>query len=207
MSRYFDLYGSDYENAIRHYKCNIKLAESCYTSLTILELSLRNALSRELEKMTGREDWYAVFSTTDGLNNLNKYIELAKNQISNRHETITPPKIVAELTLGFWVSLMNSEYERILWKYLRKAFPYLPKEQRQRRKVSSPLNSFRSFRNRIFHNESICWNLTHVENIHASMIETIGWINKDIPSWMKEFDRFPTVCNEIRKEMGWIQYE
>ena len=203
MSRYFDLYGTDDERAIQHYRCNIKLAEACYTSLSILEVSLRNALSRELETMTGREDWYAVFPTTPGLKNLNKYITQANTQIANRHEIATPSKIVAELTLGFWVSLLNSEYERILWKDLRRAFPYLPKAQRQRRTVSAPLNVFRTFRNRIFHNESICWNISHVENIHSLMIEVIGWINKDIPSWMKDFDRFQKVCSEIRQEMGW----
>lgn len=48
-------------------------------------------------------------------------------QIVGRHESITPAKIVAELTLGFWVSLLNSEYERLLWKDLRRAFPYMPK--------------------------------------------------------------------------------
>ena len=63
---------------------------------------------------------------------------------------------MAELTLGFWVSLLNTEYERTLWQALRRAFPYMPRRERQRRNVSAPLNTFRRFRNRIFHNESIC---------------------------------------------------
>ena len=50
------------------------------------------------------------------------YITQASKQIIGRHESITPSKIVVELTLGFWVSLLNSEYERLLWKDLRRAF-------------------------------------------------------------------------------------
>ena len=73
MERYDRLY-NDEKRAIAHYQCNIELAESFYPCLSILEVALRNALSRELETMTGREDWYAVFPTTPGLSNLNHYI-------------------------------------------------------------------------------------------------------------------------------------
>ena len=140
-------------------------------------VTLRNALCRELETMTGREDWYAVFPTTPGLTRLSK-------QMSGRHESITPSKIVAELTFGFWVSLLNSEYERLLWKDLRRAFPFMPKKDRQRKNVSAPLNTFRTFRNRVFHNESICWNL-------------------DRAGWLSQIDRFNTVCDNIRMAIGW----
>ena len=99
-----------------------------YPSLSVLEVTLRNALCRELIAMTGREDWYAIFPNTPGLIGLNKYITQASKQISGRHEQVTPPKIIAELTLGFWVSLLNSEYEKVLWKDLRRAFPYMPKK-------------------------------------------------------------------------------
>ena len=100
MERYFALYPNNEERAIKHYQANIKLAEAFYTSLSVLEVALRNALSRELETMTGREDWYAIFPNTPGLTNLNRYVTKATKQIVGRHETITPSKIIAELTLG-----------------------------------------------------------------------------------------------------------
>ncbi|MDE6409860.1 MAG: hypothetical protein K2K81_06420 [Muribaculaceae bacterium] len=202
MAKYFDKYPTDPARAMLHYKCNLELSESMYVSLSVLEVALRNAISRELRKMTGRDDWYAIFPTTPGLRPLNKYITLATHHISGRHETVTPSKIIAELTLGFWVSLLNSEYERVLWKDLRKAFPYMPKNIRQRKNVSAPLNRFRNFRNRIFHNEAICWNINHVRAIHTELIQILGWINKDLPLWIAQSDRFPEVCNEINKSLG-----
>ena len=120
MERYFKLYPDNEARAILHYRCNLELTEAFYTSISVFEVTLRNALCRELETMTGREDW--------GLTRLNYYITQASKQISGRHESITPSKIVAELTLGFWVSLLNSEYERLLWKDLRRAFPFMPQE-------------------------------------------------------------------------------
>lgn len=202
MERYFRLHG-DEKRAIAHYQSNIELAESFYPCVSILEVALRNAISRELETMTGREDWYAIFPTTPGLNNLNRYITQASKQIIGRHETVTPSKIVAELTLGFWVSLFNAEYELILWKPLRRAFPYLPKNLRQRKYVSAPLNSFRAFRNRVFHNESICWSMKRISEIHDQLYTIIGWINKDLPNWASSIDRVEDVQKVICQRMGW----
>lgn len=204
MERYFILYPNDESRAIKHYQSNIKLTEAFYTSLSVLEVALRNALSRELKTMTGRDDWYVIFANTPGLTNLNKYITQASKQIAGRHEQITTSKIIAELTLGFWVSLLNAEYERLLWKDLRRAFPYIPKKDRKRKNVSAPLNRFRAFRNRVFHNESICWNMKKVQEIHDELLLVLEWINKDLPEWLTEIDRFENVQEQIKIEMGWL---
>lgn len=204
MERYFILYPNDESRAVKHYQSNIKLTEAFYTSLSVLEVALRNALSRELKTMTGRDDWYVIFANTPGLTNLNKYITQATKQIAGRHEQITTSKIIAELTLGFWVSLLNAEYERLLWKDLRRAFPYIPKKDRKRKNVSAPLNRFRAFRNRVFHNESICWNMKKVQEIHDELLLVLEWINKDLPEWLTEIDRFENVQEQIKIEMGWL---
>lgn len=201
MERYFRLY-KDEKKAMIHYYCNIELAESFYSTLSVLEVSLRNAISRELERMCGREDWYEIFYSIEELSSLNYYIEQAKKHVSNRSEEIIPSKIIAELTLGFWVSLLNSEYERVLWKYLRKAFPCMPKKQRQRKNLSTPLNTIRRFRNRVFHNESICWNLEMVSSIHKSIKDVIGWINKDLPDWVKPIDHFEETKHKIQLKLS-----
>ncbi len=202
MKRYFEAH-SDEQKAILHYQCNIELAESFYTCIAVYEVALRNAINRELITWADREDWYSKFPTTTGVNSLNRYITQANKQISGRRELSTPSKIVAELTLGFWVSLLNSEYEKVLWKDLRRAFPYMPKDKRQRKNISAPLNKFRQFRNRVFHHEPICWNLDVIMEIHGEMITVMGWINKDLPSWIAPFDRVSDVVESIKNRMNW----
>lgn len=203
MEKYFSLYPDNEKKAITHYRCNLQLSEAMYVSLSVLEVTLRNALCRELKQMTRREDWYTVFPNTPGLSNLNRYITQAAKQISGRHEQITPSKLTAELTLGFWVSLLNSEYERILWKDLRRAFPFMSKTKRQRKYISAPLNRIRAFRNRVFHNESICWNINRVNEIHSEMIEVLGWMNQDVPEWLSNYDRFQYVTKDICSTLNW----
>ncbi len=204
MKRYFDAHDNQ-EKAILHYQFNIELTESFYTAISVYEVALRNAINKELISLMGREDWYSQFMKTPGLNNLHRYITQANKQISGRKELATPSKIVAELTLGFWVTLLNSEYEKILWKDLRRAFPYMPKNIRQRKYISAPLNKFRAFRNRVFHHEPICWNMAKILEIHNEMIVVMGWINKDIPSWIEPFDRVTSAVHKIENEMGWIK--
>jgi hypothetical protein len=177
MQRYFDAHKTDPAKAILHYQCNIELAEAFCSSIAVFEVALRNALNRELISLAGRNDWYVSLFAQPGLSELHKYITQANKQIANRKEIASPDKIVAELTLGFWVSLLNSKYEKLLWKDLRRAFPYMPKAERKRKNVSAPLNSFRAFRNRVFHHEPVCWNMKVVREIHSEMITVMTWIN------------------------------
>lgn len=46
MERYFIRYPNDEARAVLHYQCNLQLAEAFYTSLSVFEVTLRNALSR-----------------------------------------------------------------------------------------------------------------------------------------------------------------
>jgi len=201
LEKYFLRNGGDTEKALTHYRCNIELSEAFYPCISTFEVILRNSINRELSVLFGRDDWYVIFASTPGLTNLNKYISQAYKQIAGRNEYVSPSKMIAELTLGFWVSLFNVEYERILWKDLRRTFPNMPKTDRQRKKVAPPLNRFRAFRNRIFHNEPISWNLRKLEQIHTEIISVMGWINNDVNIWIASFDRFDTVFQKVRMEI------
>jgi len=74
LEKYFIRHG-DTIKAITHYRCNIELSEAFYPCISTFEIVLRNAISRELSVLFGREDWYTVFATTPGLTNLNEYIK------------------------------------------------------------------------------------------------------------------------------------
>ena len=200
MEKYFKRY-TDANKAIVHYQCNIELSEAFYPCINVFEILLRNGINRELTKSFGRGDWYVQFVSTPGLTDLNQYVTQANKQISGRKEYSSPSKIVAELTLGFWVSLFNVEYERSLWKDLRKVFPNMPKRERQRKKVAPPLNRFRTFRNRVFHHEPISWNIERIKQIHSEIFTVITWMNIDIATWFATFDRFDNVCKCVEKKL------
>ena len=207
MQPYFDRYPGNEAKAIRHYEQNIRLAESLEPSLSVFEVTLRNAVIRELERMTGTKEWYASFKSDPNLCSLYKYVSTASNHIKARGETVTADKINGELTMGFWVSLFNAEYEKYLWKDLRRAFPNLPKAQRQRKNISAPLNTIRALRNRVFHNESISWSLSKLNSLHSLIVQVISWMNPDLPLWMENVDRYDTVSRKVRIQWyGWLNF-
>lgn len=198
--KYFDLY-LDEERSLKHYYANLSISEAFYPVLSILEVALRNSLNRELCSMFQANDWYARFSTTPGLNGLNREITLAINHITKRGESVTSSKVIAELTLGFWVRLLNVEYEKILWKDLRRAFPFMPKSERKRHRLSAPLNKIRNFRNRVYHNEPIAWNFTYLEEMHREIQTTLGWLNEDLPTFSQPVDRVRQTIKQIQKDL------
>ncbi|MCX6272804.1 MAG: Abi family protein [Bacteroidetes bacterium] len=201
MQKYFQKYPLDEQKAILHYHSNIELSEAFYPVLSMFEVALRNSLNRELTDYFGTEDWYINLASVPGLINLRQEINTAKRHIANRNETITGSKVVAELTLGFWVRLLNSEYERVLWKPLRKAFPFLEKNLRQRHNVSAPVNKIRNFRNRIFHHEPVSWNLGELEKTHQEIIKVMGWLNNNLPTITDSIDRVSIVLSQIREKL------
>ena len=75
------LYDGDEAKVVAHYKANLALAESLYTSLSVFEVTLRNALSREMERMMGRKDWYAVFPSNPALKSLTGEVSTAIKHI------------------------------------------------------------------------------------------------------------------------------
>ncbi len=207
MRPYFDHYPGNEKKAIKHYENNIRLAESLEPSLSVFEVTLRNALICELERMTGCKEWFFSFQDHPALKSLYKYIATAKNHIAARSEIVTTDKINGELTMGFWVSLFNAEYEKVLWKSLRRAFPNLPKSQRQRKIVSAPLNAIRALRNRVFHNEAISWNLSTLASLHLLILEVISWMNPHLPVWVQRIDRFEKVVLKVKRQnCGWGRY-
>lgn len=201
MSKYYSRYGDNWEKAVRHYKFNIQLSESFYPLLTIYEVALRNSLNRELVEYFETTDWYLDIDSIAKLSKLKNNISIAQRHINKRHETVTSSKVIAELTMGFWVSLLNAEYERILWKPLRRSFPFLEKAKKQRNKVSAPLNKIRDFRNRVFHNEPIAWNLDKLQEMNDLIIKVLGWINNELPEFANELNRVPNIIDKARSKI------
>ena len=201
MSKYYIKHGDNCEKAVLHYKLNIQISEAFYSLLSVYEVALRNSLNRELTDYFNTTEWYVNISTISGLNNLKSNISLAQKHIAKRHEIVNGNKMVSELTMGFWVRLLNAEYERILWKPLRKAFPYIEKVNKQRNKISAPLNKIRDFRNRVFHHEPILWNIDKVQEMNDKIILVLGWINSNLPEFVNELNRVPEIIEQAKLKL------
>ena len=159
--------GGDDTRAMQLYQYNIELSESLYPPLSLLEITLRNAIHRELTNNFNTPEWYDTFAADPALAPLDNMIQAAKTRHTQERKSINPGNIVAALNFGFWTALFNHRYERSLWGKLRFAFPNMPRRQRTRANVSRPINRIRQrLRNRVYHYEPISWNINRTQRLY-----------------------------------------
>jgi hypothetical protein len=183
LSSYMALAANNLREAIRLYKRNTSLSEALYGLLQGLEVTLRNAMHQTLALGLGREDWYdsMIWQMVQ-----QDQIANAKEGLLKKAKPITPGRVVAELSLGFWVGLTGPKYSVNLWEqHLYKAFP---NAKLGRKQLNKRLESIRILRNRVAHHEPIL--SRDLENDVDRILETIGWISRDTERWVRQTNCF-----------------
>jgi len=183
--------GADDLSMVIQYLWNVELCESLYQSLGALEVAFRNSVHATLTACKGRPDWYDI--PTFLLPREAAQVVDAKNTIVRGHKSVTPGRIVAAVTFGFWVSLLSNAYSSI-WTssnqaLVKQAFPLAPVGMQYRGRVFKTMNDIRLLRNRVFHFESIADD-ADIVNKHDDIIDAIGWLNLAWQLSTQEFDRF-----------------
>lgn len=179
LQKYLHSTGGDLDTALSLYERNMRLASAFYVPLQCLEVCLRNKLHMELTQKYS-SDWY-----TNGKVELSRdtaiSISNAIHQIENSKSGMTAGAVIAELSFGFWVSILGRRYDATIWRSaLTKAFKDNGKNMK-RDPIHQRLNALRRFRNRVAHHEPIFdRDLTAV---HSELIEAIGWLCPRTADW------------------------
>ena len=201
LEPYLKHHSGNFEKAVQHYKANIEISESFYPMLSVLEIALRNNLDYQLKRRFDDDNW---FDNPEFIKIITRFqidrISDARNSILREKKSITTGRVISELSFGFWTSLLDSKFEKTLWKNIRLAFPNCPKVIRQRKTMSSKFNGIRKLRNRIFHHESVTWNISALTNYESEIVEGIDWLNKELLEWSKELFRFNDIIQK-RKDL------
>lgn len=173
-------------HSLLDYEENLLLSKKYYIPLSILEVSLRNAINGHFEKFYGA-GWLLNEASFLQRDHLFK-IQEAKRKIQLRNEHLTKDKLVAELSFGFWVNLFKSSYDRQMRiANLRQIFTNLPSKSTKlinRNELFQTINHIRNFRNRIFHHEKIVDKL-EFQNIKNEIDEILGYLHEDILAFTK----------------------
>lgn len=119
---------------------------------------------------------------------------------------MTPHRLIAGLSLGFWAGLFTRVYEigpdssymagtarkTALWpRHLRAVLPHMPRRLATRNNAYTTFKAVADLRNQAFHHRPI-WRLP-LNALHVSATEAIGWISPDLKELTGALDRFPQV--------------
>lgn len=171
---------------IKEYQENLLISKSMYIPLSILEVSIRNAVDSHFSNFYGN-GWLIKEASFLQRDAIRKIID-AKARLQKREEEITREKLVAELSFGFWTSLFQQPYDKNLrFVNLKQIFSNLPKEKDKiidRKYISSQLNLIRAFRNRIFHYEKVIGKEKYV-NIEDDILEVLRFLHVDLCEYVK----------------------
>ncbi|NIZ93396.1 hypothetical protein F1544_20635 [Kineosporiaceae bacterium B12] len=119
----------------------------------------------------GELPWYRHPQVPLSLNARRKVATAIKAATRDGREEL-PGRVVAELTFGFWWSLLADEYNRSLWQpCLREAFT-----QVRRQRLHSTVDELRQLRNRIAHHEPI-----HGRDLHHDYDQLLATAGRITP--------------------------
>lgn len=191
---YLSKTNDDFDKAYRLYKVNIELSEAIYPILSVLEVSLRNAVNETLKLHFNDSYWFKNSLPVEFL----PFVSEATQKLTAQRKTITEDRIIAELNFGFWNRLFNRHYTGLLWKPLRLIFQNTPKHLRQRDTIATALYRIRTLRNRIYHYEPIFGNLQGLENQYNEMLTFLTWLDNDLPKLFTDIDHFNDILKKAK---------
>lgn len=175
--------------ALALYERNQRLSEAFHRPLQSLEVCLRNYLNEQLVARFGT-NWVHTMSPPFRDSEIER-IDKAKADLRRERVPVTQGAVVAELTFGFWVTLLSAYYEPRLWT---PAFaPVFRSSGRKMRRqiVHNRMNELRIFRNRVAHYEPI-YHMNPAQ-VHADIISAIAWVCPESAAWAWEHSRVPYV--------------
>ncbi len=209
INRYLQTYQNDQKKAEQLYKANLHVSQAFHPTIGILEVVLRNQINTVLTNHFSDPDWiinqktgfmshssltyYDKLTKKSKTNDaLKRDVEKAEKRIKDSQCLLTSGKVIAESMLGFWTQLFEVHYYKILVGKPIQIFNHLPSGY-GRKEVVDLLTKIRLFRNRINHNEPICFksltvDFTETEFIHDAVFKLLFWIDTDLEQWVRDID-------------------
>ena len=132
-------------------------------------------------------------------------VQKAEKNISDRGVKVTAGRVIAEQTLGFWNSFYEVHHYMLLSGVPCTIFKKLPSGY-GRKQVNDVITQVRELRNRINHNEPICFvnkkcDFSYARKMYRLISEFLSWIDPEIMPSLKEVDKvLKTIDKEEQKQ-------
>ena len=224
VNRYYYAANSSKRKTISLYKQNLLIAQAIHPVIGIFEVVLRNSIDAALCKHFQDENW--IINQKDGFMSDSHLLfmgkqsqEFKRNDFLKREVIkaeqklklkylkipsiyVTPGNIIAEQSFSFWTNFFEAHHFKILKGKPIQIFRDLP-QGIGRKEIFQKLNSIRQFRNRINHNEPICFvdnkfSYSEIQAIHQSIYELLRYIDDRLIDFLESIDNTEETLNHLR---------
>lgn len=186
--------GAKLDGALELYVWNLAIAMAMFESIHYFEVGLRNTMHEALEawatQLGATDPWYRDPVVPLDKGSRSKIQQAIKRATDDGALPEVPGGVVAELTFGFWWSLLAASYNRTLWQQcFRLTFPNM-----RRQRLHDSLDRIRVLRNRIAHHEPI-----HTRPLLAdyiALLETAERVSPRLSWWIDNTSRVATVLKQ-----------
>lgn len=200
INKYFRAVGKNKQRAMELYQANLELAQAFHPLLGSFEVILRNQLHYALAAHFNDKEW--IINQKNGFMQDrrlgSKYwmkgeVTKAEKKLTDNGIAITHGRIIAEQNLGFWNSMFEKKPYAVLSGIPLSIFKNKPANI-DRTDINKRIIEIREFRNRINHNEPICFvngrkNLSYASEMHDKIMELLNWIDEDLPDSLSTIDK------------------
>ena len=178
--------------AVALYWWNIEVSAAFFGPISCLETTLRNALHRELTTAYGTPGWWDD-APLDARGR--SVVSDTRRKVARLGgDPALTDAMVAELSFGFWVSLLSKgkSYDRRFWvPTLHRAFPHY---KGRRDTLHDGMHSLLLLRNRIMHHEPV--HHRALADDHAKIYRMLGYLDPEAADGIRPFDRVPEVLRD-----------
>ena len=188
LERYIAASDCNRRRALALYQWNAQISAAFMLPMHICEVVLRNAIVDAIERVYGPH-WFLPGSGFEGslprpASGYSPFNDLG----AARANYPSAGKIVPEVKLMFWVSMLTSRHQSRLWNpFIRTSFPNIPQQlttATSRRLLHDQVDAIRIVRNRIAHHEPIFTRDIHAE--YRRLHRIVHWRSTDAAQWLNE---------------------
>ena len=212
FGRYLSACSGNRRKAIILYRLNQRLSREIFSIVSCLEVGLRNKVDAIMAASFGR-DWLRDSILSGGMfdkpgtQNTKKIIGKVYQDIVGKGP-YTPSKLLSKMEFGIWKYMFAGPQYTASGRLLLKAFPKKPRSTRVCRYdntyIFGELNDINELRNRIAHNEPICFqpktalkSSSYALSQYARLYRLLLWMDLDSRPILRHLDHVRFICRMI----------
>ena len=209
VERYLVATGHRKKKTMLLYNANLNLAKEMYVVINYFEVALRNAIDVCLQQSLG-PDWLRDSVMQGGIFD-KKHCEKMKKVISKRYQSLcnegnySHSKLLSSLEFGVWKYMFADFQYKVTGQKLLSIFPNKPKssaaKQYDNTFIFNELNYINTLRNRIAHQEPICFShktrkidTTYIHTQYERILRLFAMMGINSKQLLKDMDFVERAC-------------